>query len=58
MFRAKLAAFVLAMAFCVGSNAETISKTACQPSVEASRDLVLSFYKPIIHKILIFPFIF
>ena len=45
MFRAKLAAFVLAMAFCVGSNAETISKTACQPSVEASRDLVLSFYK-------------
>lgn len=45
MFKAKLAVLTLAMGFCVGSNSESMPTTSCQPSAEASRDLVLSFYQ-------------
>lgn len=45
MFRVALVAFVLATAGCAGVPAEPRSRTSCTPTVEASRDLVLSFYR-------------
>jgi predicted SnoaL-like aldol condensation-catalyzing enzyme len=46
MFGAKLAALVLAASCCLlGGGAEASSGVACEPTPEASRELVLSFYK-------------
>jgi predicted SnoaL-like aldol condensation-catalyzing enzyme len=43
MFRTTLAALAVTMAFCVSARAETT--VPCEPSAEASRNLVLAFYK-------------
>jgi predicted SnoaL-like aldol condensation-catalyzing enzyme len=45
MITAKRAALVLAVLFCVGTCAGARADSTCRPSVEASRNLVLSFYK-------------
>lgn len=44
MFRAKCAALVLTTVCCVSARAETNSNASCEPTAEASRKLVLSFY--------------
>jgi predicted SnoaL-like aldol condensation-catalyzing enzyme len=45
MLRAKFAALVLTTVCCVSARAETNSSAPCEPTAEASRNLVLSFYK-------------
>ena len=45
MRRPKLAVLILAMMCGSGVHAEASGKPACEPSTEASRTLVLSFYK-------------
>lgn len=45
MFRATLAALALATAGCASTRAETSSGVSCEPTVETSRNLVLSFYR-------------
>ena len=45
MSRATFAALVLAMVCCASARAETSPNVPCEPTAEASRNLVLSFYK-------------
>jgi predicted SnoaL-like aldol condensation-catalyzing enzyme len=44
MKRSTAAAFVLALIGCTGVRAEAVPAVACEPSAEASRDLVVAFY--------------
>ena len=45
MFRKELVALIVAMIGCVNTHAEPKSDSPCEPTVELSRNLVLSFYK-------------
>jgi predicted SnoaL-like aldol condensation-catalyzing enzyme len=45
VFRTRSAILILIMICWVGAGAEAGSKSTCKPSAEASRNLVLSFYK-------------
>lgn len=45
MFGAKFAALVLTMVCCVSARAETNYNVRCERTAEASRNLVLAFYK-------------
>ena len=45
MFRVALAALALATAGCASTRAESSTNGACRPTVEASRNLVLAFYR-------------
>ena len=51
MLKSRSALLILAMICCVSAYAQTKSNSPCQPSAEASRNLVLSFYtKALIEK--------
>jgi predicted SnoaL-like aldol condensation-catalyzing enzyme len=44
MLRARLAATIMLVTCCSSIQAETKSKVSCEPTAEASRNLVVSFY--------------